>query len=72
MSLMWKSDNIDYFNLKFNEQKPDTGLIESSSQHVYYQDVYIFVNQLWVLALIKDLDALQVTISVCLCESALL
>ncbi len=36
MSLMWKSDNIDYFNLKFNEQKPDTGLIESFSQHVYY------------------------------------
>jgi len=44
MSLMWKPDNIDYFNLKFNEQKPDTNLIESSSQHIYYWDVYIFVN----------------------------
>jgi len=72
MSLMWKPDDIGYFDPEFDGQGPDAGLIGSSSRHVYYRDVYTFVDRLRVLAPIKGLDALRVTIPACLRGSALL
>lgn len=72
MSDMWKSNNIDYFHSEFDDHKPETDLIDSSSHYIYYRDIYIFINYLCILILIKELKVLQVTISVCLYETVLL
>lgn len=62
MSSMWKPDDIGYSDPEFDGHGPEAGLIGSSSRHVYYRDVYTFVDRLRVLAPIKGLDALRVAI----------
>lgn len=72
MSDMWKLDDIGYFNSEFHDYELKTDLIDSFSQHIYYWDIFTFINHLCIFTPIKSPDALQVAISVYLCKTALL
>ena len=54
-----KTKHIKYFNFKFDDENKDLeALVINLSHHVFYRDVFIFINRL------KDLTAHRIALIV--------
>ena len=66
-------ENIDYFDLNYNDDFNSTASIVNVERHVFYRDVYVFVNKLKNLA--KDFTSeskIKKFVLDCLRESSLI
>ena len=71
-----KVENIDYFDSKYQENKLSSNqydvnsLTVSVDRHVFYRDVYVFVNRLKNMMISKSENKIKKVISTCLREVA--
>ena len=66
----WKSDEIEFFDLEY--ENSNNSFIVNVDRHVFYKDVYAFIDRLKNLALLREKNKLRVIISQCLRDFALI
>lgn len=68
----WIFEEIEYFDSKYDELANIESSIVNVEKHVFYRNVYAFVNRFKNLVSFRDNDKLKIAISQCLCESVLI
>lgn len=68
----WIFEEIEYFDSKYDELANTRSSIVNVEKHVFYRNVYTFVDRLKNLASLRDNDKLKIAISQCLRESVLI
>ena len=66
-----KIENVDYFDSDYEINESNVSVI-NAERHVFYIDVYIFVDRLKKLTTRRDNDKMQKIITVCLKNTALI
>ena len=61
---IFKIDDIDFFNFIFEKEKS----IVNSRKYIFYKDVYIFVNRLKKIVIIKNNNKIREILSIYLCD----
>ena len=61
----WKSNDIEYFDSKFEESINTSNSIVNLNRHIFYRDVYVFVNRLKNLTSLRDENKFRIVISQC-------
>ena len=61
----WKSNNIEYFDFEFEKSINIDNFIVNFDRYIFYQDVYVFVDRLKNLTLLRDENKFRIIISQC-------
>ena len=68
----WKLDDIEYFDSEYEGSANTSSSIVNVDKHVFYRDVYAFVDRLKNMASLRDEQKLRTMISQCLREFVLI
>ena len=66
----WKSDEISFFDFEY-EDVNNVSII-NADKHVFYRDVYVFINKLKNVVFFRDENKLRIMIFQCLRKSVLI
>ena len=59
----WKSNDIEYFDSKFKKSINTSNSIVNFDRHIFYQNVYVFVDYLKNLISLRDKNKFRIVIS---------
>ena len=68
----WKTNDVEYFDLEYEGLANMGSSIVNVDRHVFYRDVYVFVNRLKNMTSLRDDQKLRTVVSQCLREFALI
>ena len=68
----WKSNNIEYFDSKFEKSTNTSSSIVNFDQYIFYWDIYVFVDRLKNLTLLRDENKFRIVISQCFRDTTLI
>jgi len=67
LSLVFQSENIDYFDLHLNDAYKKGNFVQLK-KNVYYCDVHLFLSQAKAAAMIKSTHLIYISFHICLCD----
>ena len=68
----WKSKNIDFFDSKYENSIHIDDSIVNVDRHVFYRDVYAFIDKLKNMTSLREKNKLRIVISQCLRDIVLI
>ena len=68
----WKSKNIKFFDSKYERSTHIDDSIVNVDRHVFYRDVYIFIDRLKNMTSLREKNKLRIVISQCLRDTVLI
>lgn len=71
-SIDWKSNDIDFFDSKYENSTHINDSIVNVERHVFYRDVYVFIDKLKEMTSLREENKLRIVISQCLRDTALI
>ena len=72
-SFILRAKEIEYFDLEYQTKNIDKQiLLINADKHVYYRDVYVFVNRFKNMTSLRDKSAIKQIITTCFRDFALM
>ena len=68
----WKSNDIEYFDSRFEKLTNTSNLIVNSNRYIFYRDIYVFVDRLKNLTSLRDENKFRIVISQCFHDTILI
>ena len=68
----WKSKDIEFFDSKYEKSAHIDDSIVNVDRHVFYRDVYIFIDRLKNMTSLREKNKLRIVISQCLRDTVLI
>ena len=68
----WKLDKVEFFDLEYKDSSNVNSFIVNFERHVFYRDVYVFIDRVKNLTLMRDFDKFRMIISQCFRDNALI
>lgn len=68
----WKSNDIKYFDLEYDDLANVDSSIVNAIRHVFYRNVYAFVDRLKNMTILREKEKLRIVLSQCFRDFALI
>ena len=68
----WKSKDIEFFDSKYERSTHIDDSIVNVDHHVFYRDVYVFIDKLKNMTSLREKNKLRIVISQCLRDTVLI